>query len=207
MDTKRIIITSLAAVSLTAFGCTEAELPKSEAIEQATSTEPTLTSTVATPTPAEEKKPEPPVEAADAKPEVEAQPVAESPPVEEERSFEPTVQSMDGLTIKRLVTAPAIEHREPVAASSVFGHHDETVYAFVDVSNESEEEKTLMVHFIGPNEQASGGIELRIPPKVPRWRTWAYNKHAKKPGLWRVEIRSVDGTVLGALPFEVEPGR
>jgi len=198
MDTKRIIITSLAAVSLTAFGCTEAELPKSEAIEQATSTEPTLTSTVATPTPAEEKKPEPPVEAAEAKPEVEAQPVASS---------EPTLQSMEGLTIKRLVTAPAIEHREPVAASSVFGHHDETVYAFVDVSNESEEEKTLMVHFIGPNEQASGGIELRIPPKVPRWRTWAYNKHAKKPGLWRVEIRSVDGTVLGALPFEVEPGR
>ena len=161
MDTKRIIITSLAAVSLTAFGCTEAELPKSEAIEQATSTEPTLTSTVATPTPAEEKKPEPPVEAAEAKPEVEAQPVASS---------EPTLQSMDGLTIKRLVTAPAIEHREPVAASSVFGHHDETVYAFVDVSNESEEEKTLMVHFIGPDEQASGGIELRIPPKVPRWR-------------------------------------
>jgi hypothetical protein len=198
MDTKRIIITSLAAVSLTAFGCTEAELPKSEAIEQATSTEPTLTSTVATPTPAEEKKPEPPVEAAEAKPEVEAQPVASS---------EPTLQSMDGLTIKRLVTAPAIEHREPVAASSVFGHHDETVYAFVDVSNESEEEKTLMVHFIGPDEQASGGIELRIPPKVPRWRTWAYNKHANKLGLWRVEIRSVDGTVLGALPFEVEPGR
>lgn len=198
MDTKRIIITSLAAVSLTAFGCAEAELPKSEAIEQATSTEPTLTSTVATPTPAEEKKPEPPVEAAEAKPEVEAQPVASS---------EPTLQSMDGLTIKRLVTAPAIEHREPVAASSVFGHHDETVYAFVDVSNESEEEKTLMVHFIGPDEQASGGIELRIPPKVPRWRTWAYNKHANKPGLWRVEIRSVDGTVLGALPFEVEPGR
>lgn len=198
MDTKRIIITSLAAVSLTAFGCTEAELPKSDAIEQATSTEPTLTSTVATPTPAEEKKPEPPVEAAEAKPEVEAQPVASS---------EPTLQSMDGLTIKRLVTAPAIEHREPVAASSVFGHHDETVYAFVDVSNESEEEKTLMVHFIGPDEQASGGIELRIPPKVPRWRTWAYNKHANKLGLWRVEIRSVDGTVLGALPFEVEPGR
>ena len=198
MDTKRIIITSLAAVSLTAFGCTEAELPKSEAIEQATSTEPTLTSTVATPTPAEEKKPEPPVEAAEAKPEVEAQPVASS---------EPTLQSMDGLTIKRLVTAPAIEHREPVAASSVFGQHDETVYAFVDVSNESEEEKTLMVHFIGPDEQASGGIELRIPPKVPRWRTWAYNKHANKLGLWRVEIRSVDGTVLGALPFEVEPGR
>jgi hypothetical protein len=111
---------------------------------------------------------------------------------------------MDGLTIKRLVTAPAIEHREPVAASSVFGHRDETIYAFVDVSNESEEAKTLLVHFIGPDDQASGGIELRIPASVPRWRTWAFTKHAKKPGLWRVEIRNSAGSLLGVLPFEVE---
>ena len=186
-------------VLLTAVGCTEAKPPKSDAVERATSAEPTLTST-APPAASElvdkRKKPEPPM------PEL-----AEAPVVEEAEPFEPTLQSMDGITIKRLITAPAVEHREPVAASSVFGGQDETVYAFVDVSNESEEEKTLLVHFIGPQEQVGGGIELRIPPDVPRWRTWAYTKHAKKPGLWRVEIRGVDGTLLGALPFEVEPAR
>ena len=99
-----------------------------------------------------------------------------------------------------------MERREPLAASSVFGAHDERVYAFVEVRNESEEDKTLLVHFIGPEGQVSGGIELRIPAATPRWRTWAYTRNATKPGLWRVEIRSDDGTLVGALPFEVEHG-
>jgi hypothetical protein len=51
----------------------------------------------------------------------------------------------------------------------------------------------------------SGGVELEIPASVPRWRTWAYTRHAKTPGLWRVEIRDDEGTLMGALPFEIEP--
>ncbi|UCH30342.1 MAG: DUF2914 domain-containing protein, partial [Myxococcales bacterium] len=62
-----------------------------------------------------------------------------------------------------------------------------------------------MVHFIGPEGQVSGGIELVIPASAPRWRTWAYTRYAKKPGLWRVEIRDVNGSLIAALPFEVEP--
>ena len=120
------------------------------------------------------------------------------------RAFEPWRQNGDGLTIRRLITASEVGHRERVAVSSVCGRNDERVYAFVEVSNESEDEKVLWVHFIGPDGQVSGGIELGIPPAVPRWRTWAHTKHAKKSGLWRVEIRSTDGTLLGALPFEVD---
>ena len=80
------------------------------------------------------------------------------------------------------------------------------IYAFIDASNESTSDKSLVVHFIGPNGKVSGGIELVIPASVPRWRTWAYTRHAKEPGLWRVEIRDVDGNLIGALPFEVQPG-
>jgi hypothetical protein len=199
MNIKPRIAIPIMLVLLTAAGCTDAKPPKSDVVELATSAEPTLTS-ITPPAPSEpvekSKKPEPPM-----------QEPAEVPPVGEAQPFEPTLQSKDGITIQRLITAPAVEHREPVAASSVFGREGETVYAFVDISNESAEEKTLMVHFIGPQEQVGGGIELRIPPAVPRWRTWAYTKHAKQPGLWRVEIRGVDGTLLGALPFEVEPAR
>jgi len=199
MNIKPRIAIPIMLVLLTGLGCIESKPPESDAIERATAVEPTLTSTAlpAAPEPvAKQKESKPPV----------LEP-AQAPAVEETEPFEPTLQSQDGITIQRLMTAPAVEHREPVAASSVFGGQDETVYAFVDVSNESEEEKTLLVHFIGPQEQVGGGIELRIPPDVPRWRTWAYTKHAKKPGLWRVEIRGVDGTLLGALPFEVEPAR
>jgi hypothetical protein len=181
-------------VLLTAAACTEAKPPKSEAIERAKPTQPLLTAKAPT-TPIQEKKPAPPV--------VE---VIEAPPVEKPQSFEAELESFDGLTIQRLVTAPEVERREPVAASAVFGHHDEKVYAFVEVSNESDEDKSLLVHFIGPDGQVSGGIELRIPAAAPRWRTWAYTRNATKTGLWRVEVRSEDGTLIGALPFEVEPG-
>jgi hypothetical protein len=182
-------------VFLTAIGCTEANPPKSSTMERATSVESTLTSTgvPSSPEPAVTETPEPPV------PEI-----AEAPPTEEDRSFDPDLQSEDGLTIQRLVTASGIEDREPVAASSVFRSDDERVYAFIEVSNASAEDEALMAHFIRPDGRVSGGIELRIPATAPRWRTWAYTRHAKETGLWRVEIRSVEGSLLAAVPFEVE---
>lgn len=197
----RITIPVILAL-LVAAACTDAKAPKSEAIDRAKSTPSTLTSTVpvAVPRPIEEKELEPSVA------EIAVAPPAEQPSMEEPQSFEPQLESFDGLGIQRLITTPGVERREPVAASSVFGPHDERVYAFVEVSNESEEDRTLLVHFIGPDGQVSGGIELRIPAAAPRWRTWAYTQNATQPGLWRVEIRSDDGTLIGALPFEVETG-
>ena len=198
MNIKSTVITPTILVLLTALGCNEATPLESDTIGRATSPNPMLTSTAphAAPTPVQKKKPERSV-----------LDVEQPQVVEEERSFEPDLQSVDGITIRRLITAPAVEHREPVAASAVFGRHEERVYAFIEVSNESTEDKVLLVHFIGPEGHVSGGIELDIPSAAPRWRTWAHTRHAKKPGLWRVEIRSPDGTLLGALPFEVEPAR
>jgi len=197
----KITIPFLVALMVIA-ACGRAKPQKSEPIDRAKQSQAMLTSTApaVAPKPIEDKKPEPP--AADF---VEATP-AEAKPIETSPSFEPELETLDGLTIERLVTAPAVERREPLAASSVFGPHDEKVYAFVEVRNESEEDKTLLVHFIGPEGQVSGGIELRIPAATPRWRTWAYTRNATKSGLWRVEIRSDDGTLIGALPFEVEHG-
>lgn len=197
----KITIPFLVAL-LVAAACTRAKPQKAEAVDRAKPSNAMLTSTApaVAPKPIEEKKPEPPVASV-----VEALPI-EPKPIETSPSFEPELETLDGLTIERLVTAPAVERREPLAASSVFGPHDEKVYAFVEVRNESEEDKTLLVHFIGPEGQVSGGIELRIPAATPRWRTWAYTRNATKPGLWRVEIRSEDGTLVGTLPFEVEHG-
>ena len=196
-----ITIPFLVALLVTA-ACSRAKPQRPESIDRDKPTQAMLTSTVpaVVPKPIEEKKPEPPVTEVAETPRVDAKPIETSP------SFEPEFETLDGLTIERLVTAPEVERREPLGPSSVFGPHDERVYAFVEVRNESEEDKTLLVHFIGPEGQVSGGIELRVPASTPRWRTWAYTRNATKPGLWRVEIRSEDGTRIGALPFEVEHG-
>ena len=200
MNIKSTVITPTMLVLLTALGCNEATPLESDTIERATSPNAMLASTAPETAPKPLNAPKP----VEKKPERSVLDVEQPPVVEEERSFEPDLQTVDGITIRRLITAPAVEHREPVAASAVFGRHEERVYAFVEVSNESKENKTLFVHFIGPDGQVSGGIELEIPPTVPRWRTWAHTRHAREPGLWRVEIRSTDGRLLGALPFEVE---
>ena len=117
----------------------------------------------------------------------------------------PALESYDGLTIERLVAASAIEEREPALASSIFGNGEDKIYAFIEASNSKQSDQTLMVHFIGPGGEVSGGIDLQVPALAPRWRTWAYTRHAKAPGIWRVEIRNREGVLLGVLPFEVRP--
>ena len=196
----RIII--LTAFALSSAGCTEEprqqKPQRDEPTELTAKPVPVLASTV-TPT-----KPEPaPVELP---PPVAVAEDAEEPDVPEPAA-EPRVETIDGVTIERLVTASEIDGREPVDPRAAFFTSDEKVYAFVEVSNESESAKLLLVHFIGPEGRVSGGVELEIPAAVPRWRTWAFTRHFDTPGPWRVEIRDPEGGILGALPFEVEAER
>ena len=179
----------LITIATLAIGCyTEPSLEPGP-LERASSSKPTLTSTVS---PAPKSAVPKPVKA-----------VQDN---DDETLYEPTLQSDDGITIHRLITAPEVEGREPLAASAIFGHHEEKVYAFLDVSNESSEAKTVTVFFVGPSGKVSGGAELDVPANVPRWRTWAYTRFADEVGLWRIEVRSAAGVLLAALPFEVSEG-
>ncbi len=188
MNIEPNVVILITIATLLAVGCDEEASSQPGPLERASSSEPTFTSTVApVPKPAIPK------------------PVA-SEPKADGVLYEPTLQSNDGITIHRLITAPEVEGREPLAASAVFGHYEEKIYAFLDVSNESSEAKTVTVFFVGPSGKISGGVELVVPPNVPRWRTWAYTRFADEVGLWRVEVRSPAGALLGALPFEVAEG-
>ena len=206
MSTKKITTITLAALCLPiAIGCSESTESEVQAIAHPPSPPPVLTSTAPAPRETE-------VETTSPK-SVVAEPAAVTP---DERETEKTVvetesdsdlrsESAGGLDIRRFATTAEIDGREPVAPTAVFDSGVERIYAFFDISNESDEAQSLLVYFIGPNAKASGGIELEIPASVPRWRTWAYTRHAKQPGLWRVEVRDLDGELVGALPFEVQP--
>jgi hypothetical protein len=185
----------LIATLLMAFGCQDSKPEESRIIERMASEQPTLTSTTAPPSSSrlEALRTEPTIDEGSTR--------APQPGL----PSMPAVESHDGLRIERLVMASEVEDLEPIMASSVFATADDKIYAFIEASNASEKERSLMIHFIGPGGQVTGGIELRIPASAPRWRTWAYTRHAKSPGIWRVEIRDADGALLGVAPFEVEP--
>lgn len=181
---------------VTAAGCEQAETgPPSALVERMAEEPPILTSTLGTEAP----------QGVDADPEDRGRGEDTEEASEADRRFMPRIEPIEGLTLERLVTASAVEDREPAATASIFGDGNDRIYAFLEAANASDSEQTLVVHFIGPNGEVSGGVELRIPASVPRWRTWAYTRNAKAPGLWRVEIRSPQGELLGALPFEIQP--
>ncbi|MBT8469471.1 MAG: hypothetical protein KJN97_12060, partial [Deltaproteobacteria bacterium] len=118
----KIVIPFLVALLVTS-ACTRAKPEKSDAIDRVKPTPALLTSTVpaVAPKAIEVDEPEPPIA------EVAEAPPAEVKPIDPLPSFEPELESVDGLIIERLITAPEVERREPVAASSLFGAHDARV--------------------------------------------------------------------------------
>ncbi|MGD8607085.1 MAG: DUF2914 domain-containing protein [Myxococcales bacterium] len=192
--TSRARVSFMTAMLMT-FGCQESTPAKSEIVERLAAEQTALTSTT-TSTSA------PPIEQTVAETEIEG----DSAPVPRPSvPSEPALESHQGLRIERLVTASEVRGREPAVVSSVFGNGEGKIYAFIEASNSSEEDRSLIVHFIGPGGQVSGGIELEVPASAPRWRTWAFTRHAKSPGIWHVEIRDGEGALVGVVPFEVEP--
>lgn len=207
MNIKPHVVILITLAALAATGCNTKTSHEPGPLERASSSKPTLTSTI-TPAPKQAvPKPLVPLEDDHIEPGATKQITQlDSKSEADEVLYEPALQREDGMTIHRLITAPEVEGREPLAPSAVFGHHEEKVYAFLDVGNESTEAKKLTVFFVGPSGKVSGGVELTVPPSVPRWRTWAYTRFADEVGLWRVEVRSSTGALLGALPFEVAEG-
>ena len=102
IENKITIVFSFALA--TAFACTRAKSPTSDAIERAKVVEPTLTSTA--PVRAMQRVSENRFE--QATPEI-----AEPMPVEDTRAFEPELGASNGLTIHRLVTATGVDNASP----------------------------------------------------------------------------------------------
>lgn len=191
--TSRAPIALIAVLWLT-FGCRESTTETSPVVERLAADRPTLTSTAA-PTPSPQIEPI----AAGSEQEDDAAALRTTVPPA------PVLESHRGLRIERLMTASSIADREPAMVSSVFGSGEARVYAFIEASNSSDEDRSLLVHFIGPGGGVSGGVQLEVPASAPRWRTWAFTRHAKSPGIWRVEIRDAEGALVGVVPFEVQP--
>jgi hypothetical protein len=111
---------------------------------------------------------------------------------------------VEGLRISRLVLARDIEDREPVDADSRFSPDEERIYAFMEMVNASDEDKQVVVTFERDDGTSVGHIRVNVPAHSPRWRTWAWTRHANTPGTWTAVISTPEGTEIGRERFEIE---
>jgi hypothetical protein len=115
---------------------------------------------------------------------------------------EPSKADLAGtLTVKRLTMTGEIKDREPTEAAS-FSVGGGDILAFLELQNEADVDQTVVVTF-ERDEKKVGFVELTVPAKQPRWRTWGKTKNIRSPGEWTAVVSTQDGTELSRTTFEV----
>lgn len=116
----------------------------------------------------------------------------------------PTPETIPGaLEVKRLTVTGEVKDREPVAQSE-FTVGEGSVLAFVEMKNDADVEQKIVITFEREGSPTKVGfVELTIPGKQPRWRTWGQTRNIKAPGDWVAVVSSADGTELGRTKFQV----
>lgn len=103
--------------------------------------------------------------------------------------------------VKRLVVASDVEQREPVALQD--GKIDEPVVAFVEMSNSSTSEVKVVITFEHEGGERVGFIELSVPGRSARYRTWGRTRNIRTPGEWTAIIATATGEELARQTFSV----
>lgn len=106
------------------------------------------------------------------------------------------------LRVDRLVIARGVEAREPLGADTIFAADEKRLFAFVEVDNPEHAPGDLRVQFVGPRGETQPPIELSVG-ESPRWRTWAFTRHAHAPGTWKAVVKDEAGRVLASTEFDV----
>jgi hypothetical protein len=108
----------------------------------------------------------------------------------------------DDVRVKRLVVTHGVEDREPLSPEPLSTSSGRVV-AFVELQNDSDVAETVVVTFESETGQAVGHIELEVPAKSPRWRTWGYTRHVKEAGNWQAVVSKKGGEELTRTQFSV----
>ena len=113
------------------------------------------------------------------------------------------IQSDDAVVVSRLVLASEVKNREPVPLTDA--RTKQPLLAFVEARNETEEATSIVVTFQHESGRTVGFIELEVPGKSPRFRTWARTQNVNEPGTWTAIVRGASGRELGRQSFTVSP--
>jgi hypothetical protein len=116
----------------------------------------------------------------------------------------PELYSEGGLTLRRFALTRGVENREPIDPAFVFPNEEAPLFAFVDVANATDEDRSVRVIFESPTGEQMGLVDLDIPSEAPRWRTWALSRMITEPGQWEAVVETDEGDLLGRISFEIE---
>lgn len=115
----------------------------------------------------------------------------------------PVHADVKDLKVVRLVVAEGVKDREPVGAADSFVAGDRPVYAFVEMANRSAHAGEIVVAF-EKGSTRTGNVELAVPAKTGRHRTWAYSRGLRQVGDWHVVVRDGQtGKELARRPLEI----
>jgi hypothetical protein len=132
-----------------------------------------------------------------------ASPVAAAPAPDPKPA--PAPRHATDLHVERLVVARGVEGREPQGADTVFSTEEKRVFAFLEVDNPERAPGQLEVQFVAPDGKAQPPIDVSVG-EAPRWRTWAFTRHARTPGTWKAIVRDERGHVVASTEFDVHAG-
>jgi hypothetical protein len=107
------------------------------------------------------------------------------------------------LSVRRITVTTGIENREPLA-SDEFRSDAGPIFAFVELSNGSDAAQSIHVTFEHADGAAVGHIDLEVPAKSMRWRTWAQSSLIREPGKWTAIVRTTEGSELARSAFVVD---
>lgn len=119
-------------------------------------------------------------------------------------TLDDAIPSDDAVIVSRLVLASEVKNREPVPLTDA--HAKQPLVAFVEAKNEAAEPTSIVVTFQHESGRTVGFIELEVPGKSPRFRTWARTQNVNEPGTWTAIVRGASGRELGRHSFTVSPG-
>lgn len=103
--------------------------------------------------------------------------------------------------VKRLIIASDVKEREPIELTDA--KIEEPVVAFIELKNSAEQDSDVVVTFEHAGGTKVGFVELKIPAKSPRYRTWARTRNIKTPGEWSAVVTSKSGEELARTTFQV----
>jgi hypothetical protein len=116
----------------------------------------------------------------------------------------PSRVGVSALKVKRLVVTTGVEDREPLKSGDALPADGSAIYAFAELANPVGSSENVRITFErkGGAERV-GDVTLPIPANTSRYRTWAFTRYIRTPGVWEAVLWSESGVELERTSFEV----